>query len=165
MTEIWTDAPPHLYAASREGVLAIHLDGGEAQVQPGGLYGTYLRDLVTDDKGVLLAAAAKDGRLFVTVDGGKTFSEASGAGVLGGADKQLRVLAADGGALYLGLAPAGLAKSTDGGKTWQALQSLEGPWSADWQPHEEDETKAASWCPNRVATPFAEPATDCPQPS
>lgn len=127
MTEIANRDPPHLYVASREGLLGIRCDRGEAQVLPWGLYGQSLCAAHADEKGVLIAVSGRDGATWSTRDAGETYLPSKvPPGVV-------RLLTGEGGVLYAGLSPAAVAKSSDGGRSFAALTGFDGPWSEAWQ--------------------------------
>ena len=134
MTPIANRDPPHLYVASREGLLGIRCDQGEAQVLPWGLYGHNLCSLHADEKGVLLAVSGRDGELWSTNDGGETYALGQSPGGV------TRLLTGEGRVLYAGLSPAGVAKSSDGGRGFSALLGFQGPWSEEWKAQGDDKT-------------------------
>ena len=127
MAEVERLAEAQLYVASRQGILGIQCGVGEPEVYPFALHGRFVRCLLADAKGVLVAAGTRGRGVSWTVDGGRTWREAAGV-----AAPEVRALASSGGRLYAGTSPAGLHVSEDGGSSFRRLEGLEGPWTGGW---------------------------------
>jgi photosystem II stability/assembly factor-like uncharacterized protein len=127
MAETLERIRPHLYVASRQGILALLCNGGEADAQPFALHGLFVRCLLADGKGVLVAAGIRDRGVQATADGGRTWREAKGI-----SGRDVRVLEASGRRIYAGTAPTGLFVSEDGGSSFRGLPALDGPWRESW---------------------------------
>ena len=75
MSETMERIRPILYVATRQGIVILAGDGGEAEVIPFALNGTHVTALAADAKGVLLAAGTASRGTLMTSDGGKTFDD------------------------------------------------------------------------------------------
>ena len=128
MADLVTRDSAHLFVASRDGLLGIQLDDGEPQIVPWGLYGKYVRQVLTDAKGVAVAAAVRDDGIYLSRDGRSFEHKADGV------DGDVRVLAAEGSTVYAGTSPGKLFKSVDGGTRFATVERLTSPWADDWEP-------------------------------